>query len=409
MDLSRWLISVDVSEEVNKDIEVKIELDNTNFQWSNLKPLTAGHAVQLGLFDGLAWRSFDLLVVDPEYNFEMSGRISLTCRSRQIKMQFRTKAQKWEGLTDSEVVENLAFQHGLSANITPTTLRRNEITQSNEAPAAFIRKLAQRNGYEWGVEGRTLFFRPLKGRQTNFTLRFRPPPVAGQSRIGTIIRASLRKETDSMRGEKGSPVIPAVDFDTGILDPDTIDALANDDTGTDSAPASTTGATKVSEAQKTLDEGTTAPVVRAVVNPNLNGGQGGFELIKGAFEARTDGKTATSISEAQQMASALNAVNVFEYTLEIDTYGFAELRLSDVVFVEGLNTQGSGKWYIGAIRTKYDAGSTYRMSLVCKATKKALGNQNQLPQAAVTPEKEKIPRAVVNPNLNGGKGGFELR
>lgn len=71
-----------------------------------------------------------------------------------------TKSENWENKRDSDVVKQIAQRYGLTPRVEETSVVHPKIEMSQENAAQFIKKLADRNGFEWFVSTKKeLFFR----------------------------------------------------------------------------------------------------------------------------------------------------------------------------------------------------------------------------------------------------------
>ena len=71
-------------------------------------------------------------------------------------------SKSWKKASDSDVVSQIASQNNLATDIEPTKEKHDQIEQNQESDFEFIKKLAERNHYEFYVDARK-------------TLRFGPP------------------------------------------------------------------------------------------------------------------------------------------------------------------------------------------------------------------------------------------
>ena len=74
-----------------------------------------------------------------------------------------TKGSRSEGFgenkRDSDAVRRLADLYGLNPKVEDTKVVHAKIAMSQESPATFLKRLAERNGFEWFVHHKDLFFR----------------------------------------------------------------------------------------------------------------------------------------------------------------------------------------------------------------------------------------------------------
>jgi uncharacterized protein len=70
-----------------------------------------------------------------------------------------TKSRNWQSKKDSDVVRDIANEYHLKPNVQDTGVVHPRIEMSQESPAQFLNRLAQRNGFEFFVVRDDLFFR----------------------------------------------------------------------------------------------------------------------------------------------------------------------------------------------------------------------------------------------------------
>jgi len=70
-----------------------------------------------------------------------------------------TASQNWENKKDSDVVREIARKYNLDPQVEDTKVVLEKIERSQESAAEFVRKLARRNGFEFFVTEKELFFR----------------------------------------------------------------------------------------------------------------------------------------------------------------------------------------------------------------------------------------------------------
>ena len=73
--------------------------------------------------------------------------------------------RSWEDATDSDAVTEILSSLGLSTDIKSTTPQKNRIDQNQEADMAFIKKLAERNGFTFYLRNGDFYFGPRKNTE----------------------------------------------------------------------------------------------------------------------------------------------------------------------------------------------------------------------------------------------------
>jgi phage protein D len=110
-------------------------------------------------------RSLDLMlsgiVTEWSTSFPSSGLPQLTISGYDhfYRMTRGTRSKNWESKKDSDVVREIARDYNLEAKVENTQTVHPKIDQSQESAAQFVKRLADRNGFEFFVTGRQLIFR----------------------------------------------------------------------------------------------------------------------------------------------------------------------------------------------------------------------------------------------------------
>jgi uncharacterized protein len=89
-----------------------------------------------------------------------SPELAISGYDNSFPMMGGKNTQSWPKQYDSDVVKQIAGFHSLDADVVKTKEEQPQIEQNQEGDLEFINKLAQRNGYEVYVTGKTLHFRP---------------------------------------------------------------------------------------------------------------------------------------------------------------------------------------------------------------------------------------------------------
>lgn len=121
-----------------------------------LDVLTFGAAVEIGLGYGDRTRLEPMIrgvITEITTNFAESGspELSVAGYDNLFPLTLGKRSQNWKDSTDSSVVSLIAQQHSLRADIQPTTETHAQIEQNQESDVEFIKKLAERNHYEFYV------------------------------------------------------------------------------------------------------------------------------------------------------------------------------------------------------------------------------------------------------------------
>jgi phage protein D len=159
--------------------------------------------------------------------------ISVTAHCVSIMLDRKRHARFMEGVTDSEFVRKVAAEHGYTGTLVhiEETTTRHDITQLRQmTDARMLRRLAQRNGFEFYIDATGLHWhkRPTD-RAPVRTLHYRTDPGQGRILDAPRIDADLSKGVAKVRVLARDPIRKvAVDESVGITDEQDV-SLGKDD------------------------------------------------------------------------------------------------------------------------------------------------------------------------------------
>lgn len=99
--------------------------------------------------------------IEPMFDLDYPSRVVIRALSKMHRLARGRKTRTFVKKTDTEIVEDVAKEAGLTVSCEqPTTIRHDHIYQHNQTNLEFIRQRAARIDYEILVEGDKLVFRP---------------------------------------------------------------------------------------------------------------------------------------------------------------------------------------------------------------------------------------------------------
>jgi uncharacterized protein len=101
------------------------------------------------------------IITEISTNFPSSGIPQLTISGYDYSycLGKGTQSKTWTNRKDSEVVREVATSHGLNPRVDDTGVPQPRIERSQESSERFLTRLADRNGFEWFIVNKDLFFR----------------------------------------------------------------------------------------------------------------------------------------------------------------------------------------------------------------------------------------------------------
>ncbi len=178
----RWEVSVegrDVSREISADVQsvsfedhatdadmVSLSMANPDNRWTDAPLFEEGNVLELALGYGKGLTPvFKGPIVRPELSFPQDGVSSLTLRAYDLSQPMRRDEEKkvttWQNVTDSELARKVAAKHGFKAadlDVEETKLVIPYVAQGKETDWAFLKRRAERIGFELYVERDTFHF-----------------------------------------------------------------------------------------------------------------------------------------------------------------------------------------------------------------------------------------------------------
>ena len=179
----RWQITVegkDVSAEISADVlsvsfedhatdadMVTLELANPLNRWTDSPLFEPGNVLELAIGYGQSLTPvFKGPVVRPEPTFPADGVPTLTLCAYDLSHGMRRDEEKkraatWQEITDSDLATQIAQKHGFKAadiDVDETQLVIPYVAQGNETDWAFLKRRAERIGFEVFVDRDTFHF-----------------------------------------------------------------------------------------------------------------------------------------------------------------------------------------------------------------------------------------------------------
>ncbi len=162
------LIDVSIENSLHLPGVATVVLHDPSLYWLDYENLLPGKAIKIFvkmasqetlLFDG------EIVEIEPHFG---RGAQELTVRAfdRLYKLSRGTYARSFVNVSDSDIIEKIAGEVGLSAQVGPTSLVYPYVFQNNESNLAFLQKRAAALGFLLYVTGKTLHCEAPRGSNT---------------------------------------------------------------------------------------------------------------------------------------------------------------------------------------------------------------------------------------------------
>jgi phage protein D len=204
---------VDLTEDVmnvlyEAEIETTLDLpsmftlrfyDDDNLTLTDGSKLKVGLSVQIDLVDVEATTETfvtvmkgEITAMEPEFTEDMQILLTVRGYDKGHRLNRGAKTRVFVNSKDSDIMQKIASEAGLSAQIDATTEVFEHVFQDDQSDFAFIHERAHRIGYEVFVDDGKLYFRKPKGTRGDATLEW------GQTLRGFRPRMTLAKQVDKV-------------------------------------------------------------------------------------------------------------------------------------------------------------------------------------------------------------------
>lgn len=131
----------------------------------------------------------EIVGLEPDFADGYTAYLVVRGYDKTHRLNRTVYTRAFQNVTDSDLVNTIAGEAGLTASVTSTTLTREHVFQHGQTNLAFLQQLARLNGFEVYVDNQTLHFKAAKTtRGSTITLKwgedlrsFRPRlSIAGQ-------------------------------------------------------------------------------------------------------------------------------------------------------------------------------------------------------------------------------------
>jgi phage protein D len=377
-DFSDFVTEIGITEEIGKDMQVKVTLFDRDLTLTAKAALREGKTLTMKLYDGSHWRDFGhFLILTSERNYDNASTISLDCRTQSYKLRKSEISYKWEGQYPHEVVTHIAESVNLIASIDVTDTPMKEFIASNEELSSVMNRLCSYTQFEWYVRGRTLFFKKIRGKASGIVLDYRP-----DTGLGEIISAHFKHEKDKKESKDSITIVPTADFNKGATDPNTVNKSGKGKTKIDPNQSPT----HISPEDTALGQATTQPAddtQKSLEDDPLLQHVLGYNYLPGSnaklkVSALDDPVKVTHAgvlkeNNAENAGATQKRLQTIKYTYvaEVNTYGMADLAIRQIISLRGFGSQSdNGKWLVTRITHTYTSAGSWQISMSNKSNTK---------------------------------------
>jgi phage protein D len=124
-------------------------------------PFDVGSALEIRLDGGTGAEAFfkgEIAAIEAEYE-KAESTVVVRGFDRLHRLRRGRRTKTWEDVSDADLAARIAAEHGLQSDVEPTGLRSAYVFQNNQTDLDFLRRRAERVGFEIDVEDDVLRFR----------------------------------------------------------------------------------------------------------------------------------------------------------------------------------------------------------------------------------------------------------
>lgn len=321
--------------------------------------MAAGHETTRPIISG------EITALEPEYNENQSTILTVRGYDRSHRLTRGTKTRVFVKASDSEIVEKIAKESGLRANVESTSETYDHIFQHNQTDLAFLQERARRIGFEVFVDDDTLYFRKPQGKRGELTVEM------GVSLHNFYPRLTLSGQVDKV-------IVKGWD---------------------------------VANKREIVGEAT-----RSHTAPQINVGGGGGQLASQAFSSANQvvvRRPVISQGEADALAQAvLDEINAGFVEAEGVAFGNPRLIAGNMLTIEKLGKRFSGKYMVTSAVHVYSDNNYdvhFRVEGAQPKTIADLITQASSPNSEAYAWGGVVPAVVTNNNDEQGMGRVKVK
>lgn len=158
------LVEVTVETNLHLPHMFTIHLHDEQIKWMDEGPFELGKEVEIAFVreeNGTSRRLIkgEITAIEPDFREGTQAMLLIRGYDRSHRLHRGTHSKAYLQVTDSDLASRIAKEAGLRAQVDSTTEVYNHVLQHNQTHMEFLSARAQRIGYEFYVEDKTLVFR----------------------------------------------------------------------------------------------------------------------------------------------------------------------------------------------------------------------------------------------------------
>ena len=196
LEKSAALTRVTVELDVDLFGQCVLQFNDPDLLLINGKDFAAGTAVKVELgFAPQRKRVFEgeVVALEPQFRRDLPASLKVVCQESLHRLALSAMTRAFNDVDDKQIVTQIAREHGLSAQAPSGTTAH--VLQANVTDAAFLRRLAQKQGNHLRISGKQLIVGPPPSGP-----RIAVGPESGVSRMKVKINAGAQVSEISVHG-----------------------------------------------------------------------------------------------------------------------------------------------------------------------------------------------------------------
>ncbi|MBN2823818.1 MAG: phage late control D family protein [Campylobacterales bacterium] len=160
-DIIDQLYKIKVSRAANAISMARVMFQDANLEFQSNKNFKIGKSVSISLGHAKAVEVFAGEIVRIDYKFAPSQTpiLELVCYDKLFKLSRMVHSRPFVKKKDSDIARAMASEAGLQSNVDVSSTTHEYILQNNESNLQFLRRRAQKLGYEVAIDGGKLIFK----------------------------------------------------------------------------------------------------------------------------------------------------------------------------------------------------------------------------------------------------------
>ena len=148
-DITEFIESIDYEDTTEQDNLITLQVDREYaLVLADDEDFVTGAiiSIRFGFMQGTLSELHEARMTDITHTYKERVRMKIVCLDLGTAIKKTTSQKIWEGMTTSQIAEQIATKHGLESEIAPTTKVWDNMPQGNRSDLELLKYLVQRDG-----------------------------------------------------------------------------------------------------------------------------------------------------------------------------------------------------------------------------------------------------------------------